>query len=119
NWLKDLSAGCPVNAFSDYRCSPISLSTVVAGINRVAVERRAGVWQFSGAADVSYAELAQQVARLSGAESSLVNATPTPLGLMEHLPWHTTLDARRACSELQLVFPEAEKVLNQCLKSIS
>src|SRR5581483_6658858 len=95
-WRTELSAGREVNAFSDYLCSPIPLSLVVSGIRRIARERRSGIWQFSGAADVSYADLARSVARRCGAAPSLVKAAPAPPGALEDLPPHTTLDAGRA-----------------------
>lgn len=115
NWRRELEAGRPVKAFADYRCSPIPLRLVVAGLARIALERRPGCWQFSGPADVSYAELAQQVARHCGTDTSLVHAAPAPTGMLEHLPAHTTLDAQRARRDLQLVFPPVEEVLAECL----
>jgi dTDP-4-dehydrorhamnose reductase len=115
-WLQDLDAGYPVNAFSDYFCAPVSLGQVVAGIGRIATEERSGVWQFSGPKDVSYAQLALEVARLRGANAALIQSVRTPPGLLEHHPAHTTLDASRAAEELGLVFSEPAKVLKECLR---
>jgi dTDP-4-dehydrorhamnose reductase len=113
-WRQELSAGREVNAFSDYVCSPIHLAGVLAGLARVALEHRPGVWQFSGPADVSYATLAQMVARTCGAAVSLVRSGPAPPDAVEHLPRHTTLDTQRARAELGLDFPAAQRVLEDC-----
>jgi dTDP-4-dehydrorhamnose reductase len=114
-WRADLESGRPIRAFSDYVCSPVSLHQVVAGIARVAVEQRPGVWQFSGPADVSYSQLARTVAELCGAGASLIDSLPMPDGLLEHHPAHTTLDASRAGEELGMIFPPAEDVLAEYL----
>src|SRR5207244_3128134 len=98
-WIQDLSAQRPVNAFSDYVCSPVSLSQVVAGIGKIAAEERSGIWQFSGPKDVSYSQLAQLIASIRGSDPALVRLVPTPPGLLEHHPAHTTLDASRAVQE--------------------
>lgn len=114
-WRQDLDAGREVNAFSDYVCSPIHLTNVVTGIAQVALGQRSGIWQFSGPADVSYADLAQLVARSCGADSGLIRSASAPASVVEDLPRHTTLDAQRAHEELGLDFPEAERVLADCL----
>jgi len=114
-WREELSLGRPVNAFSDYVCSPIHLATVIAGIARVAGERRPGIWQFSGLEDVSYSTLAQWVAKRCGASQSLIHSVPAPAGAVEELPRHTTLDVARARQELRLEFPGPEQVLADCL----
>jgi dTDP-4-dehydrorhamnose reductase len=116
SWERELSTARPIRAFSDYFCSPISLSQVVAGITRITAEQIAGIWQFSGQDDVSYAQLALWHARAWGKES-LVASEPTPPGLLEHLPAHTTLDAGRAARELSLQFPPAQQVLSDCIST--
>jgi len=115
SWRQDLCSGRPVTAFSDYVCSPIDLRRVIPGIARVALGRLPGVWQFSGPADISYAELAQSVARQCGAAASCVRTVPAPPGFLEHLPAHTTLDAKRSRAGLNLDFPAPELVLTECL----
>jgi len=114
-WVRDLNEVHPVKAFSDYVCSPVSLGQVVDGMARVAAERRPGVWQFSGPQDVSYAQLACEVACILGANVKLIQPVPTPSGVLEHHPSHTTLDASRAAQELNLVFHKADTVLRECL----
>ncbi len=114
SWERELSAEHPIRAFSDYYCSPILLSQIVTGITRIATEKRPGIWQFSGPDDVSYAQLAQWYARAWHKES-LVTSGPTPSGMLEHLPAHTTLDASRAANELSLQFRPAEQILSDSI----
>lgn len=114
-WRQDLGAGRKVEAFTDYLCSPIYMQTVVSGISRITRERRSGIWHFSGPTDVSYATLARTIARLYGAKPSLVRFATASSALLEHLPANTTLDSFRTREQLNLVFPEADAVLNECL----
>lgn len=114
SWERDLSEARRIRAFSDYFCSPILLSQVVAGITRITAEHRAGFWQFSGPADVSYAQLALSYAKAMGKES-LIACEATPPGVLEHLPAHTTLDTGRAARELSIQFPSAEQILSDCM----
>jgi dTDP-4-dehydrorhamnose reductase len=116
-WRKELMEGREVRAFSDYLCSPIALDQVIEGLLKVASEKRAGIWQFSGPSDISYADLAGMIARASGAALSLVQAQPAPPGLLEHLPRYTTLDPRRSSEHLRVSFPRPEEALWDLLEA--
>jgi len=100
-WIQALSQGNPVSAFSDFLCSPIALAATVRSIATVAEKELPGVWQLSGAADVSYADIAEEFARRLGQNPALVQrASGQTANLLEHLPRHTTLDASRSHREL-------------------
>lgn len=110
-WLETLSLAQSINAFTDYVCSPIELSTVVSGLAPIAENQLAGRWQFSGPADVSYFEIAQQLARSCGHEVGLVRPGSGRAANPEHLPAYTSLDADRARRELHLAFPAPSVVI--------
>ncbi len=118
DWRNALATGGRIDAFTDYRCAPIDLATTVRAIADVAVGEREGVWQLSPAEDVSYAEVAAEVARRLGADPGQVHAIPSSdKTTLEHVPEHTTLDASRARRELGLEFPDMPAVLDRVLES--
>lgn len=115
-WRDALAAGQPVHPFPDLVCAPIPLDRVVDGLLAIARDRRAGLWQFSAARDVSYADLARHVADRLNAPAALVQPRPAgDLGGVEHRPAHTTLDTSRARRELDLEFPDPLAALDPFL----
>jgi len=111
-WRNMLSAGCKVEALSDYPCAPLDLTDSVDAISRVASECRRGIWQLSPYDDVSYEEIAREVARRCGADSRLVEPVPSSERLgRTHVPAHATLDTARAREELGCEFPPMPAVL--------
>jgi dTDP-4-dehydrorhamnose reductase len=116
-WREKLNAKQPIRAFSDYVCSPVPLSCVTQIIRSVAGSEKSGIWQVSATEDVSYADIALQVAKHSGADTALVRAAPAPPGSVEHLPHFTTMDASRVEEELQLRIPSAAETLERELRA--
>ena len=113
-WKRLLQQGKPVEAFSDYYCAPIDLQTAVQGIAKILQERMHGVWQFSPDVDVSYAQIAREMARRLRVVPDLVNAIPSTSKVkLEHVPKHTTLDASRSRQALGLEFPVMPVVLDR------
>ena len=113
-WRRRLRNGQPVEAFSDYRCAPIDLPTVVAGIAKIIQQQCQGVWQFSPQLDVTYAQIARETARRLSVDPNLVKAIPSTAKVqLEHIPKHTTLDASRSCEVLGLQFPGMSVVLDR------
>lgn len=105
-WIQALRGGRAIEAFADMVCAPIPLDLTVQGLLGVARQRQPGIWQFSAAADVSYARLAQGLAVRLGTDPCLVRSVSARDRLApEHLPEHTTLDAGRAVQELGMSFP--------------
>jgi dTDP-4-dehydrorhamnose reductase len=72
NWIDALSRGQAVVAFSDLRMAPISLDDAISALLAIADHRAGGIYQISGAADISYYEAARHIARRLGADAHLV-----------------------------------------------
>ena len=109
-WIASLDSGQPVRPFTDMVCSPITLDATVNAIAQVAGRRKGGIWQLSGSKDISYANIARQIARLRNYQPSLVQPTSAKAaGYPESLPAHSTLDATGAQRELgfEILRPEA------------
>jgi dTDP-4-dehydrorhamnose reductase len=118
DWLVSLRAQAPVRAFADMVCAPVAMETVLKGLAMIAENQLPGRWQFSPGSDISYAQIATELARLTGADPSLVQAcSARELGSLEHLPAHTTLDAQRTREQLGLNFPDPSQVVAQAIAS--
>jgi dTDP-4-dehydrorhamnose reductase len=101
-WRRLLDQQSAVEAYTDYLCSPILLQTVVHCLAEVASRRLPGVWQLSARDEISYAEVARQVAMKIGVSASLIRPVRTPQDKLEHLPVHVTLDVSLAVNDLGL-----------------
>ncbi len=97
-WRDDLAAGKRVHPFDDMMTAPTLVDDAAAAIIALLRARASGIWQLSGAADVSYAEIARFIARRIGTDPALVEPVPAASAAMPEgsTPLHTTLD----CSAL-------------------
>jgi len=94
-WQAALAAGTPINAFHDMMMAPTPVTDAAAAIATLLGERAAGVWQLSGACDISYAEIAAHIARFVRADPGLVQPVAAASAGMPSgsTPRHTTLDS--------------------------
>lgn len=114
NWRREFDEGRTVEAFADYRCSPIDIETTAKAIALITAGRRGGIWQLCPAEDVSYADIAAETAKRLGLSSERTRAIrSSEKTTLEHIPKHTTLDASRAREELNLEFPPMPVVLDR------
>ncbi|MGB0580882.1 MAG: SDR family oxidoreductase [Limisphaerales bacterium] len=113
NWQNEFQDGKTIEAFTDYRCAPIDIGTTAKAIASITTGRRPGVWQLCPEDDVSYAEIAVEVARRLGLPDRTKGILSTEKTVLEHLPRHTTLDTSRAREELNLDFPPMPVVLDR------
>ena len=114
DWLDALRAGRPIVPFADMVCAPVALETVLHGLARVAADELAGGWQFSPNRDISFADIAMELARLTGADLALVRpGSARQLATFEHLPAYTTLDSRQTCDQLGLNMPDPNVLISE------
>lgn len=113
-WSDDLRRGKPVNPFSNKSCAPIPPGLTVQGIAEIARRKLPGIWQFSPATDVTYADIARDIARRIGANPELVRPLQAPAEEGSgREPRFGTLDATRAQLELTLTFPPPLEAIAQ------
>ncbi len=67
-WIEALSTGQDVQAFTDMHLAPLALSDAVDALVTLAESSQSGLFQISGARDVSYFEAAQHLAHRIGAD---------------------------------------------------
>lgn len=116
-WEESLRAGQVIRPYAGMVCAPVAIDDVARGVATVARHRLGGLWQFSGPQDVGYDGIATELARRLGTKPTQVE--PVPLGEVaptEPWPKHTTLDTRRAQSELGMTFPPALDVMSRIFK---
>lgn len=96
-WICALSQGLRIAAFEDLRLSPLAAGHAVEALIAIAEHRADGLFQASGAADISYADAARHLARRLGVPETLVDVTTYCAGGEPGVEpaASETLDARR------------------------
>jgi dTDP-4-dehydrorhamnose reductase len=72
-WLEQLKRGRYVSAYSDHHMAPVTLDDAIAGLLAISDNSAAGLFQLSGARDISYFDAARHLAWIAGVRSDLVN----------------------------------------------
>ena len=117
-WGRDLSAGKPINAFSDMMLAPPPTDLVCSAIGALMEDRASGIFQLTGPRDVSYAEVARFMATRRGAATSLVKETSAnSIGLPEGAtPLNTTLDSRLIHDRYGLAIPDVWQTMENTIR---
>jgi dTDP-4-dehydrorhamnose reductase len=97
NWRRALAAGEEIVAFNDHRIAPIGVQHAVEALAAIGEHGDAGIYQVSGARDVSYEDVARHLAERMGASQRLVAGYPAAsrgIAPEDVLPF-TSLDVSR------------------------
>jgi len=118
-WADALRNGQSVRAFHDMTMAPVPIEAVSTAVAALLGDRATGVFQLTGPRDVTYADIARQLARRLGVEESLVNPTSArSAGLSTGAtPRHTTLDSSRLRDRYGLIVPDALEILEHMLSA--
>lgn len=119
-WVDALSHGQPIRAFSDMMLAPTPTDLVVRAITELMKDRAAGIFQLTGARDVSYADAGDHIALRLRADPSLVVRVPAASAGMPEgaTPRHTTLDSTLLEERYGLVAPEPFAVIDEVLAAV-
>ncbi len=117
-WTEALRARQTIRAFSDMTMAPVPVALTASAIAELMASRERGVFQLTGPADVTYAEVGRHVARRVGAPAGLVEPVPAatagmPVGTT---PRHTTLDSSALCEHFGILAPDAWGVLDPIIQ---
>ncbi|HEY1980252.1 MAG TPA: sugar nucleotide-binding protein [Xanthobacteraceae bacterium] len=117
-WLEQLRRGRALSAYSDHHMAPVTLDDTIAGLLAISDNSAAGLFQLSGARDISYFEAARHLAWIAGVRSDLVTAARASDGGLpaEEIIRFSSLDTSRMealtgwkapdpCSVLNSLFP--------------
>jgi dTDP-4-dehydrorhamnose reductase len=96
-WIEALRHGHSIAAFADLRFCPISLDFVVNALIRIMSDRGDGIYQLSGAEDLSYAEAMRHLAQRMGIDEARVIADRAAAHSIppEEIATFTSLDMSR------------------------
>jgi len=109
-WREALERNEPIRPFSDLLMSPISLNFATEALIRITYSRQGGIYQLSGAADVSYAEFAAAWMKRLGFPAHLLQASPAGAGVSK--PRHSTLDMSNVTQQFGLKPPTLEQTID-------
>ena len=119
-WRTDLSAAKPVTPFANFPLAPVSLGFAVDTIIDILEGGEPGVYQASGADDLTYVDLARILAAHLGADPGLVDPTaavPAQLGF-ERLPRFSTLEMELEAARFGRAAPASDGVLEEVVRSL-
>jgi dTDP-4-dehydrorhamnose reductase len=118
-WAMELKNGRSIRAFGDMRVAPVPVALVSQAIAALLADRATGIFQLSGPRDVTYADVARELARRLAADERLVEpVSALSAGLPDGAtPRHTTLDSARVEERCGFVVPDVFDVLAPMLAS--
>lgn len=115
NWIRSLKTNMPIHPFSDLKFSPIPLGFTINVLLSVAEQRISGIVQVSGNGDLTYAQAAMHIAKIVGADSSLIQPVKASESgvYLESVPAYTTLDTARLEQEMGVVPPNIWQTIEE------
>jgi dTDP-4-dehydrorhamnose reductase len=94
--LEDLRAGAPVRAAQDLVVSPTYVPDLIDATLDLLADGEGGIWHLANDGEVSWADLARQVARMANLDDDMVEASPADqLGFRARRPRFSALDSER------------------------
>lgn len=109
-WREALERGETIRPFSDLPMSPIPLDFVVGALIAIADARRSGIYQLSGASDMSYAEFAAAWMNRLGFPAHLLQGCSAGEGIGK--PRFSTLDMGAVTRQFGLEPPTLKQTLD-------
>lgn len=99
DWLCNLQSSSRIYPLAHKKLSPISLHTAVEIIIWLINHRKSGIYHASSSKELTYSELARQLAHIAGFDTSLISPTKE-LGIEDHHQPYTTLYTSEDISSL-------------------
>jgi len=120
DWIGALRRREPIEAFEDLTFSPIAVHDVLTALLAVLAHGGEGIYQVSGAGDLSYADAARHLARRIGAPPDLVRAVrAVDRGIPQsEVTRYTSLDAVRLSGLTSWAPPAATDVLDTVFRPL-
>ncbi len=115
NFINALRKGETISAFADLTLAPLAMEDVVSAVLAVISDRGGGIYQASGARDISYADAACHVARRLKIDSTrILPGSIADKGISRaDAPPFTSLDASRLESIVGWSAPQPESVIDR------
>jgi len=120
SWITTLAAGGSIEAFEDHTLCPLPLVAAVDAAATVLEQRQSGIFQVSGASDISYAELAYYLVRRLGLPSyRVIPVRAVYRGMLaDDLTPYTSMDTARLTELNGFIPPEPFSVFADVLRQM-
>jgi dTDP-4-dehydrorhamnose reductase len=116
-WLRALASRSSIRAFANHAMSPITLSDVIETIIGITAQAEGGLFQISGASDISYLDGAKYVATRVGAPNELVISSRAEESMpAEEIMPFGSLDTTRATALSGFTPPNPRTLLDLVLR---
>ncbi len=114
-WIEKLSRGDSVEAYADHHFSPVSIDDALTALLAIIDEPSGGIFQVSGAGDISYHAAACHLAtRLGRSSRNVIPRRATDAGMLaEEIARFTSLDCSRLNALANWVRPNPYDVLDR------
>ena len=118
NWIDDLRQERSVTAFSDHHMAPVTLNDAVAALLAISRSSESGVFQISGAHDVSYYEAALHLAsRLDVERQRVTEARASENGVLpEEIIRYSSLETSRIGALTGWKAPDPYSVIDEVFR---
>ena len=116
-WIQALGRGEVIRPFWDTVLSPVPLPFAIRVLHRIAELRLSGIVQVSGERDVTYEQVARDIAKRIRADADLVQPIRSREAdvQLEAIPPYTTLDTTRLRMELGMDVPDVWSTIDSVL----
>ncbi len=117
-WRESLEAGEAITPFENFPLAPVPLDFVIRSILGVLSHGNGGIYQVSGAEDLTYVDLAHTLVRNLGFDTRLVRPMSADAGQLgfAQLPRYSTLEMEVETDQLGLVAPSSDGVLEEVVR---
>jgi dTDP-4-dehydrorhamnose reductase len=119
-WIATLRVGGTVQAFEDHTFCPLPLSDVIAAIIAMIDQPDSGIFQVSGASDISYVDAVRHIAvRIGVSRERVMAIRAVDHGIPESdVTPFTSLDTSRLSALTQFEPPQASAVIDSVYRSL-
>jgi dTDP-4-dehydrorhamnose reductase len=117
-WASTLRHEEPIQPFCDVVLAPVSVRQVTEALRTIARTSATGIFQLSGDVDVSYAELAYELADKLGRSRHLVQPVRGAMRYLIPPPAHTTLDTD-GIRRLGLRVPSTHETIDDIAREVA
>jgi len=116
-WIEALGQKRSITAFSDHHMAPVTLDDAVAALLAISDSSESGLFQVSGAHDITYCEAAHYLASRLGANPHLVIETHASEGQIppEEIIRYSSLETSRISALMGWTAPNPHLVLDKIL----
>ena len=113
-WRNSLARREPINAFFDMTMAPTPVETVASAVEALLDSRMPGIFQLTGATDISYADFALRLASRMGADRQLVRPTSVASAKLPNgaSPRYTTLNSDQLRATYGIAAPDLDAVID-------